>query len=225
MSEFKLFDRGAKETALLIPGWAADYRIFNSLDLDANYLVPVIFSPFGFEKGFIKAMTKYGIDRVSVIGWSMGGFIGYDLLSKCKEMITDITFIGARKRYPERDIEATRSYLKKNKTAFLHKFYNDCFSIEERKELSTFKMGLMKNYLNEMSMDMLLDGLQYLSISRIRPQNLADIKVKFIHGEEDRIAPIKEILELRDELPGMKLIAIRGAGHIPFLRKSFKEIF
>jgi len=224
VSEFKLFDRGVKETVLLIPGWAADYRIFNSLDLNANYLMPVKFSPFNFEKSFIEAMTRYSIDRISVIGWSMGGFIGYDLLSKCRDRIIDITFVSVRKEYPKGEIEATRSYLKKNKTAFLYRFYNDCFSGEEKGELSAFKKGLMKDYLNEMSTDLLLEGLQYLSASRIKPQALAGVKTKFIHGEEDKIAPIKEVLELKDELPDMRLIAIKGAGHIPFLKKSFKEI-
>ncbi|MDP3730593.1 MAG: alpha/beta fold hydrolase [Candidatus Omnitrophota bacterium] len=225
MSEFKLFDRGAEKTVLLIPGWAADYRMFNSLDLDANYLMPVRFSPFDFEKSFIRAAAKYSIDRISVIGWSMGGFIGADLLSKYKDMITDITFISVRKRYPEEEIKSVRSYLKKNRTAFLYRFYNDCFSADEREELSAFKTGLMRGYLKEMSMDTLLEGLQYLSTSRIEPQSLAGVKAKFIHGEEDKIAPIKEVLELKDELPDMRLIAVKGAGHIPFLNKNFKEIF
>ncbi|MDO8536338.1 MAG: alpha/beta fold hydrolase [Candidatus Omnitrophota bacterium] len=225
MSEFKLFDRGAEKTALLIPGWATDYRIFNSLDLDANYLMPIEFSPLGFDEDLIEAMAKYRIDRISVIGWSMGGFIGADLLSKYKDRITDITFIGVRKRYQRDEIESTGSYLKKNKTAFLCRFYKDCFSGEEKEELSAFKAGLMKSYLNEMSMDTLLEGLQYLSTSRIRPQSLTGVDVKFIHGEEDRIAPIKEILELKDGSPNIKLVTVRGAGHIPFLRKDFREIF
>ncbi len=224
MSEFKLFDRGRKETVLLIPGWAADYRIFDSLDLDANYLAPVIFSPFDFEKNFIEAMDRYGIDRISVIGWSMGGFIGSDLLSKCKDRITDITFVSVRKGYSKEEIEATKSYLNKNRTAFLYRFYNDCFSGEEREELSAFKTGLMKSYLNEMSMDTLLEGLRYLSKSRIRPQSLTGIKVKFIHGSEDKIAPIKDVLELKDECPDIRLITVKGAGHIPFLKKNFKEV-
>ena len=224
MSEFKLFDRGAKRTALLIPGWAADYRIFNSLDLEANYLMPIEFSPFDFEKSFIEAMARYNIDKISIIGWSMGGFIGSDLLSRCKDRITDITFVSVRRGYPKEEIEATRSYLKKNKTAFLYRFYNDCFSGEERKELSAFKAGLMKNYLNEISMDTLLEGLQYLSTSRILPQNLAGINVKFIHGTEDKVAPMKEVLELKDQLPDARLIAVKGAGHILFLKNSFREI-
>jgi len=224
VSEFKLFDRGFKKTILFIPGWAADYRIFDSVDLDANYLMPIILSPFDFEKSFLEAMTRYSIDRISVIGWSMGGFIGADLLTKYKDMITDVTFISVRKEYTRAEIEATRSNLKKNKRAFLYRFYNDCFSDGEREELSAFKTGLMKNYLNEMSMDKLMEGLKYLSTSRIRPQSLTGMNVKFIHGEEDKIAPIKEILELKDELPDMRLIAIKGSGHIPFLKKNFNEI-
>lgn len=64
-----------------------------------------------------------------------------------------------------------------------------------------------------------------MSTSRIRPQSLTGIKVKFIHGIEDKIAPTKEVLELREEAPDMELIIIKGAGHIPFLKNNFKEIY
>ena len=38
--KFKYIDRQKPETAVLVPGWATDYRIFDTLDLDYNYLMP-----------------------------------------------------------------------------------------------------------------------------------------------------------------------------------------
>lgn len=225
MSEFRLFNRGAKGTILFIPGWAADYRIFDPVELDANYLMPLRFSPFDFEKGLLETMAKHRLDKISIIGWSMGGFLGSDLLSKYKDRITDVTFISVRKGYTKEEIGAVEAYLKENKTAFLRGFYNDCFSKEEKMELSVFKKGLMKSYLNDISMDTLLEGLRYLSASRISLQALTGVKVRFIHGEEDNIASIKEVFELKESLPDAELIAVKGAGHMPFLKNSFKEIF
>jgi pimeloyl-ACP methyl ester carboxylesterase len=224
MSEFKLFDRGFKDTVLFIPGWAADYRIFNSIDIDANYLMPLVYSPFDFDMDLLRSMNKYNLDRVSVIGWSMGGFIGHDLLLKHKDRIADITFVGVRKEYTEEEIESSRNLLKKNRAAFLYRFYSECFSKEEGRERSCFKNGLMRDYLNEMNEGILLEGLQYLSSSRIKPQVLRGIKTKFIHGLKDRIAPVKEVMELKEEAPDMELITIKDAGHIPFLKNNFKEI-
>jgi pimeloyl-ACP methyl ester carboxylesterase len=220
MSEFKLFDRGAKGTILFIPGWAADYRIFGSLELDANYLMPLSFSPFDFEKGLLETMTKHRLGKISVMGWSMGGFLAFDLLSKYKDRIADITFISVRKGYTKEEIKTVEAYLKENKAAFLYRFYNNCFSKEERRELSVFKKGLMKSYLNDISMDTLLEGLRYLSASRISPQALAGVKIKFVHGEKDNIAPIKGVIELKEGLPDAELITVKGAGHMPFLKSG-----
>jgi pimeloyl-[acyl-carrier protein] methyl ester esterase len=225
MSEFKFFDRGAASAILLIPGWATDYRIFGSLDIRANYLIPVKFSPFDFEKDLLEAMSKNKLKSISIIGWSLGGFTAFDFLSKNKDKVDSVTFVSVRGGYKKEEIEGTRNYLNKNKTAFLYKFYNDCFSGNERDRLSCFKKGLMKNYLNEMSLETLFEGLDYLSASRITPQALKPGKVRFVHGAEDRIAPVKEAIELKDDMPGVELIVMEKTGHMPFLSESFKNIF
>ncbi len=225
MSEFRLFNRGFNHTILLIPGWAADYRIFDSLSLDGNYLMPIEFSPFDFEKGLLEAMDMNRIGKISIIGWSMGSFLAFDLLSKYKDRITNVVFISAREGYRTDEIEEAKAYLKKNKRAFLYKFYNECFFKEEKKELSYFKKELMRVYLDQIRLETLLEGLDYLSASRITPQIPDGIKIKFIHGEEDNIAPIEEARVLKDNLPESKLIAMPSTGHMPFLKYNFKEVF
>ena len=85
--EFKFFDRGYNSTTLLIPGWASDWRIFNTLNLDSNYLVPTLFSPFDFDKGLLDILNQNGLKVIAVMGWSMGGFIAYGLLSKYLSLI------------------------------------------------------------------------------------------------------------------------------------------
>lgn len=224
MSEFKLLDRSAKTTTLLIPGWAADHRIFNSIDINSNYLMPVKFSPLDFEKNLFDAMDKNKLDKISLLGWSMGGFIAFDLIKKHRQKFSSVTFVSVREGYEEGEIRETISYLKKNKTAFLYKFYNDCFSENDRNGLSRFKKELMRDYLNTMNMDMLLEGLEYLSKSRITTQPLSGVKVRFVHGQEDRIAPIKEAHVLSDCLPGSEFTAMKATGHIPFLKNDFNRI-
>ncbi|MDP3790772.1 MAG: alpha/beta fold hydrolase [Candidatus Omnitrophota bacterium] len=224
MSEFKLLDRSAGSTILLIPGWATDYRIFNPMDIKANYLVPVRFSPLDFEKNLFDEMDKNDLDKVSIMGWSMGGFMAFDLAKKHPPRFDSVTLVSVRERYEGGEIKETMSYLKKNKTAFLYKFYNDCFSKNERDELSRFKKELMKDYLNTMSLDTLLDGLEYLSGSRITPPGPNGMKVRFVHGEEDRIAPVEEARSLSEKFPGSKFIPIETAGHIPFLKNDFDKI-
>jgi len=56
-SEFRFFNRGFKDTLVLIPGWATDYRIFNSLDLSYNYLLTTKLYHFNFNYALLEKST------------------------------------------------------------------------------------------------------------------------------------------------------------------------
>jgi pimeloyl-ACP methyl ester carboxylesterase len=111
---------------LLIPGWATDYRIFDTLKINYNYLLPVEFSPFNFCDDLLAAMKDNDIKKISVLGWSMGGFVACDLMSKCRDRVNEIIFVGIRRRYEKVNIDKIKTFLVRNKKTFLHKFYNDC---------------------------------------------------------------------------------------------------
>ncbi len=224
-SGFKLVDRGFKETVLLIPGWAMDYRIFNSLDLDFNYLMPGPLSLTGFEAALLASLKEESLEKISILGFSMGGFLAADFASGYPQKIKDLTLIGMRKRYDKDDIEKIKGYIANNKAGYLYKFYHECFSSGEQKELSIFKKGLMKDYLEEMTVDALIAGLDYLKSAELDTGKLKTVKTRFIHGEDDSIAPIEGVLALKNELPGSKLVILRNVGHIPFLRSDFKAFY
>lgn len=224
MSEFKFIDRGYNSTTLLIPGWASDWRIFNTMNLDSNYLVPNVSLPFDFDKGLSGALEQNGLKKITVIGWSMGGFIAYGLLSKYRDIIDEAILISVRRRYEKESIENIKIYLKKNARAFLCKFYKDCFSPNESERLAWFKDNLLKEYLDLMDLDMLLEGLDYLSGAEIDTVNTGSTKLKLIHGDEDKIAPIKDAYELKRSMPKAEFIVVSGSGHMPFLNSNFKRI-
>lgn len=224
-SAFKFFDRGFKDTLLLIPGWATDYRIFGRLELDFNYLMPVEFSPLNFEERLESALKNEGLDGISILGWSMGGFMASDFISAYPGAAKEAALVGVRRSYEEDKIERVKAYLRKNKRAFLYRFYCECFSNNETEALSWFKENLMKDYLLNMNLDSLLEDLDYLLKARIELGKAEGIKLTFIHGQEDRIAPIEEAMELKKHLPGAEFISVKRAGHMPFLAADFREIF
>jgi len=224
ISEFKLFNRGKQDTIVLIPGWATDYRIFERIDLDFNYLMPTKFSPFSFERNLLTTLKKNDLDRVSVLGWSLGGFTASDFAAKHPDKINEVVLISVREKYERENIEKIRSSLNENKKACLYKFYNNCFLRNEKGALFLFKRNLLAGYLKA-DLDLLLEGLDYLSDSQLRLQELKGLKVKFIHGEGDKIAPMEEALKLKENLPQAKFISIGKTGHMPFFRPDFKKIF
>lgn len=217
---FKFIDKGFKDLAVLIPGWAADYRIFKPLNLEFNYLVPLAFYPDTFEKDLLKTLRESKIDKLSLFGWSLGGFLASSFASRHKELIDRLILVSIRKRYGTEELAEIKTHLSKNKRGYLYKFYTQCFFKKE--SMRWFRENLLKTYCEELDLGYLVDSLDYLQNAEIRPELLKPIKkIKIIHGECDRIAPIQEALEIKNNLPHAEFISIENTGHMPFLEDGF----
>ncbi len=225
-SRFRIIERGHKEVIVLIPGWATDYRIFDLLDLNYNYLLPFEVNPFDFENNLADFLEANSIERVSLLGWSQGGFLACGFASNRPQKVNQLILLGVRRNYDQKILQDIGLRLKKNRRAFLYKFYLDCFSADDKQSLTWFKNHLLRGYLEEMGLECLKAGLDYLARAQIEPETLAGIKrIKIFHGSQDKIAPLKEALEIKSRLPNAELISLDGLGHILFLNPSFKERF
>src|SRR3990167_214046 len=98
-SKFKLCNRGFKRAIALIPGWATDYRIFNTLDLNYNYLLPIEYYPFNFVKELRGALDRESIDKVSLFGWSMGGFLASDFASQNPDRVDNLILLSVQEKF------------------------------------------------------------------------------------------------------------------------------
>jgi len=215
-SIFKYLDRGSDKTIVLIPGWATDYRIFDSLNLKFNYLLPLDFSPFTFEEDILNALGEKGIDRISLLGWSLGGFLAAEFATKYPNLVEELILVSIRKKYKEEDIAGIGELLKKSKKGYLYKFYGQCFS--KKISLSWFKKNLLKTYCQDCNLNYLLKTLDYLAKAKINTERLSGIeRIKVVHGDSDRIAPINEAREVQEAIANSELIIIKDSGHIPFL--------
>lgn len=219
-AEIKYVDRGYQDSIVLIPGWANDYRIFATLDLRFNYLMPINFSPSTFEKDLLKALKKNNISKISLFGHSLGGFVASEFASKYPDLIDEVILVGIRKRYEAGVLKETGRHLKKNRKGYLYKIYDQCFSSKD--EMRWFRENLLKAYCEESDLDNLLRGLAYLENAEIKPGLLNKIKkITIIHGEYDRIAPIQEAIDIKAGLPAAKFVCVKNVGHIPFLKEDF----
>ena len=209
---FRHIDRGKAHSIVLVPGWATDYRIFDSLDLEFNYILPIDFSPLEFEDNLLYFMDENGIDKISLFGWSLGGFVAAEFASRHKEMIDELILTGIREKYSDEEIVLTKGYLNKNKKGRLYKFYSQCFY--KKDQMKRFR-GLIKEYCANMSLNHLYEGLDYLAETAIDPGSLKDIEtIKIIHGEHDAISPIEEVLNIKKMLLQVEFISIKDAGHV-----------
>ena len=220
---FKYVNRGCRDWIVLVPGWASDYRIFGTSDLSFNYLIPIDFSPFTFNEKLLNALKENKISKLSLFGWSLGGFVASDFAIKYTDLIDELILVSIRKRYEARSLNDIRRHLGRSKKGYLYKFYTQCFNKKDR--LHHFKENLLKVYCEELDLDYLLKTLDYLENAEIKPQLLNNIKrITIIHGEHDRIAPIQEAIDIKDKIPHARFICIKDAGHIPFLEEDFKGI-
>ncbi len=225
MPRFKIVDRGFKKSILLVPGWATDHRIFEKLDIPFNYLLPENTSPGNFGDLPDDVPDKIKSSGISVLGWSMGGFIASELISRYPALFDEGILVSVRRRYDENDIVRIRGYLRKNTRAYLYRFYDSLFSASEDGNKKWFKESLLNEYSGDPDSLHLFDGLDYLAGRELKYGSLDGSKIIFVHGENDKIAPIEEARLVAALTRPAKLVSIKDACHFPLLTEEFKDIF
>lgn len=215
--------RGFKETLVLIPGWATDHRIFSAFELSYDYLVPTGFSPAGFVDDLVLLLDRLVLPRVSLWGWSLGGFLASEFAARFPARVKALTVSNIRRRYESSLLDGIRNKILKDKKAYLYKFYLSCFSRADAEGLEWFRKNLLKDYLERMETAHLLEGLDYLASVRFDPPLLQGIKeIRCFHGEDDAIAPYPEAQEAVALLKQARFTLLPGVGHLPFFSSAFK---
>lgn len=225
-SEFKVLDRGFDKYLVLIPGWASDYRVFDALDINYNYVLYLKGDPFNFVEDLKTFLNNNSLSKISLFGWSMGGSMASEFASKYAEKVEELILVGVQKKYEPQLLEETKLKLKQNKRSFLIWLYANCFSEKDTQGASWFKEHLLEAYIEKFSLKELTRGLDYLSMTQINPAYLGQVKrIRIFHGDEDKIAAYKAAHQIKLELPQAEFIRLPGIGHNPFLSRQFKEKF
>jgi len=225
-SEFEFRDRGFKDTLVLVPGWATDWRIFDGLKLDYNYLLPIKLDIADFNQALFNRMEQLKISKVSVFGFSLGGFLATEFASVYPDKIARLILAGVRKRYDPQLLENISSQIRSDRQPWLYKFYLNCFSKADLRGRDWFRKNLLKDYLDKLSSDELIRGLDYLAACALNLKILKSIEdLRMFHGSDDSVAPVKEALEIKADLPQAKVTLLADRGHLFFLSGDFREKF
>ncbi|MCP4649019.1 MAG: alpha/beta hydrolase [PVC group bacterium] len=223
-TKFEHIDRNYKDSLVLIPGWATDYRIFELFDLPYNYLIPTAFWPLDFEQELLLVLAERKIEEISLFGYSLGGFLAAELAVRNPDLISKVVLAGIRTHYPKKEIGLVKRLLKKDKVGYLDKFYEQCFL--DNQEFLRFKEKLSKNYVQEFSLEYLLKTLDYLEQTSIDVESLNKLKTKvtLIHGEDDHIAPIQGAQTIKNKLNNCGFLLLEDVGHFLFWDKKFNGL-
>lgn len=180
--------------------------------------MPVLFHPFDFQEKLLQIIQAQKISKISLVGFSLGGFIAADFAAKYPDLVDDVCLVGIRKQYPRKNLDMVAGLLRKNKTIFLHGFYRQCFY--EKKAWEWFKQNLLKDYCQNFDEEYLLQGLLCLEQAYIDVEKLQIVKnVRILHGQHDKIAPLSEAREIAGQLPQSTFVRFETAGHFIPLEK------
>ncbi|MDO9566318.1 MAG: alpha/beta hydrolase [Candidatus Desulfaltia sp.] len=225
LNRFQYLNRGHNKVLVLIPGWGFDARIFEPLDLDFDYLLPQINDPKRFSADLMSALVENQIKKVSLFGWSMGGFLAISFLEEYGwEFAEEIFLVSMRKSYPKKEIDSQIALLIKDRRLYLSRFYRNCF-IGQKRTFEWFKERVFSSYIEMLDLEFLLNGLEYLMQQTLETAALKENPVRIIHGEKDRIAPYSEIVQMAKDISFPRIVAFKKSGHLPFLEPDFKERF
>jgi pimeloyl-ACP methyl ester carboxylesterase len=195
---------------VFIPGWGFDARIVSLYDLfhGEQLIVPRGFvRPADACNNLLSFLDESGIEKVNIVGWSMGANIGFDFACRNAGRVASLDLLSMRRQWPKVDVDSIRQGIINDLSGFMSGFYRKCF-LGYRQEYSEFSSHLQDEYLHELHIDTLLSGLDYLEQFTL-PAIPSGVEIHLIHGAKDIIAPVEE----RAVLPGIKETLLPNAGH------------
>jgi pimeloyl-ACP methyl ester carboxylesterase len=222
--EFLIFPGSSGRTAVLLPGFATDHRIFEGLFPDDDRIVPGTVGASRVADGLAAFLREAAAGPVTVFGWSLGAFAGAAFAAAHPERVSRLVLAGARRRYDRAGLDRFRRSLESDRESCLRDFYQQCFLPAQRAAYRRFRERLLSAYLREMDAGKLFEELEVLYASEIRPEKLPPGPVTFLHGAQDLIAPVAEARALAAEVPGATLHVLPDGGHAAFLAEAFAPL-
>lgn len=195
---------------VFIPGWGFDARIVRVYDFfhGEQRIVPRGFvRPADVCSSLLSFMDEHTIGKVNIVGWSMGANLGLDFACRNEERVASLDLLSMRRKWPKGDVDSIRHGISNDLCGFMRDFYRKCF-LGYRKEYNKFSSDLQDEYLNELHIDTLLAGLDYLEQFTL-PVIPSGVEVRLIHGAKDIVAPVEE----RAVFTGIKETLFPNAGH------------
>lgn len=212
-----------------IHGWATNGQIWQDLfqsPYTHYYNAPQYPDFTHISHTFLNLYRHMKQQRITLVGWSLGGMLSLQLAHRFPEHIGKVILISStacftsRENYPAGLSPAIVKQLAKRLRQDYRQtqvdFYKLMFSAREKEAEQSFLTALAP-LMCEVPMAALTAGLDYLLATDLR-ELLPHITVPchIIHGSADEICPLAAGEYLSEHLPQAVLHILPNAGHIPF---------
>ncbi len=171
----------------------------------------------GYAEWVMKEIEKMGLDRVMLIGHSMGGAITMVIALKKPKWLDSIVLIatGARLRVSKMILHSLNSSIEEafRLLSLMNLGYEPDLEI-----LNKFKDNFIKVKLEVARRDFLAcNNFDYMEkVSEI------DLPTLIICGDKDLLTPLKYHEYLNRKIKNSKLVIIKDAGHMVMLEKPYE---
>ena len=219
---FICLDRGFSRTMVILPGWAFDFKVFPLEMLSYNIIAPGGPLCGDLSVSLSAFLKERGTGPVDLLGWSLGGISAINFAVSDEQIVNRLILVSVRNSYSEEVISDMTRRVLDNRRRALKRFYLTAFH-GQRDGFKEFKRKHLERLLAFWPADKLITALKYLLEHPVLPLNFKRVQVKIIHGMEDRIAPLNSMAAVTSSRDFERFI-IKEAGHLPFLRKDFREI-
>jgi pimeloyl-ACP methyl ester carboxylesterase len=211
-------------SVVLLPGWATDGRIFEGVLPGVTAVTTGPLRPEGFSRRLAAFLGRAAHGAVTVVGWSLGGFLAAEFAREYPDRVRRIVLVGIRREYPEGDVAGVLRSLSADPGACLTAFYAQCFFPSQMPAYRRFRGGLQAAYLRELDGGALREGLSYLAGARLSGETLPACPVAIVHGEKDVVAPLAEAEGVAREGGNATFHPLPGAAHAAFLADRFRAV-
>jgi len=217
---FRFIDRGREENLLILPGWAFDALVFPLERFPYNLLIPEPPAPFNTALDLPALLRDMCIERISMLGWSLGGVLACILSKSHSELVQELILVSVRSVFPEDAVADMIDGIRQDRVRVLSRFYMTAF-LGQMPDYRLFKKRHERRLLSLWGPADLIDGLNFLSEHPVLPLDLG-VPVLLVHGLMDRIAPA-DCMPLISSRAALQKIIIPDAGHLPFLKQEFYD--
>lgn len=208
--------QGGEITTIFLPGWGFDGRVLGLVSPRVDAFFPLSFlDPAMAVDSLISLLESHGIERVNLIGWSLGANLAFDFACAYPERVASLSLLAMRQSWPEEVIAGLRHDLLAGGGDFLKGFYRKCF-LGHKADYARFAAELQNEYLARTDVDLLLRGLDYLGAWQL-PENMPACPTQIWHGRKDIVAPVEEMIAI----PNAQVHILEHCGHAVFLDGSF----
>ena len=242
MSDLYIEVKGNGHNVVLLHGWGMHGGLWGQFgeQLANEFQTHTIDLPgFGFSKDVENDYTLDSLSEVveeyinnlnssvTLIGWSLGGLIGQNILKRKEVTLERIVLVATTPCFTKKDSwdaamdQSVFNGFSKDLKLDYKKTLKRFLSLQTRgSDLAREDLRELNNKLNERgepNIKALEKGLDILSNSDLRLKDKNEMPVMIVLGEKDTLVPIEVVSEFEKSFSNLKKLILNKSGHAPFI--------